>query len=412
MISGPSRRDGPAMAHDIFISYRRRDSAAFAARLRDRVESVFRDQVFLDVSGIDAGDDYVDKLAATVRGARAVVAVIGPNWAHGGSEASKRLGEPGDFVTAELAAAIESGIALLPVLIEGARMPSEDELPDALRALARRNAIVITHAHFDSDAGHLIAALYKPLGIAPPGRIERTLEALGGKVFDQRARGQSAWLALGAGVFAAGLLLAFALTNADIADILTPVGIAVLALTAGLVGRNTLRAPWAAWAGMGLAFLTLVAAVALLASRSDQLLREPWLEAGRAAQVHARAAELPAQALYWSSRVPFVGPPPTVDCPCLAVTDDVQAARPLPASAQLALANRCAGWATVVVTRTTSDRFIGIYPWLPTTGRDFAVVALVSGQTVRVPLAGAHEFSVLPWICQRDGADTKPKPVR
>ena len=167
------------MAKDIFISYRRHDSSFFAARLRERLEGLFPGQVFLDVSGIDAGDDFVDWLKAAVSSSKAVIAVIGPGWASS-REGQATLGDEGDFVTEEIATALEAGIPIVPVLVDGARMPSANQIPLRLQGLPRRNAVSISHERFDSDVTHLVAGLYKPLGIRPPNRLERILELAGG----------------------------------------------------------------------------------------------------------------------------------------------------------------------------------------------------------------------------------------
>src|SRR5215207_404523 len=176
------------MAKDIFISYRRHDSAFFAAKLRDRLEQAFPGQVFLDISGIDAGEDFVEKLKSAVAASKALVAVIGPAWLFS-RDGERKLGEEGDFVTEEIVAAIEAGITTVPVLIDGARMPAPDELPPRVRDLSRRNAVSISHDRFDSDSKHLVEALYKPLGIQPPNRIEKILELAGlDATYSQRTR--------------------------------------------------------------------------------------------------------------------------------------------------------------------------------------------------------------------------------
>jgi len=41
----------------------------------------------------------------------------------------------------EIAAALSRNVRVIPVLLDGAGMPTEELLPEPLRALARRNAI-------------------------------------------------------------------------------------------------------------------------------------------------------------------------------------------------------------------------------------------------------------------------------
>jgi len=393
------------MTKDIFISYRRQDSAFFAARLRDRLEQSFPGQVFLDVSGIDAGDDFVDKLKSAVAVSKALVAVIGPGWASRPDDKS-RLGEPGDYLTEEIAAALEAGIAVVPVLIEAAQMPAEDELPPRLRGLHRRHAIVVSHARFESDANHLVAALYKPLGISPPNRLERIFELLGGGTrFNQRTRDQCALISLGAAAFGAFLAaLWFVDSRSEPLDLLPPLGAGGLALALGIIGRNSLRRRWAALGGIAVSVLTLTVCLALSGWRVTELPREPWLEAGRLAQLHAHLPELPPDAIVWSPRAPFSMPlpPPTVECACFAMEEKPPVARPYPAGAQVTLRNRCAGPVTFAAARSTSADFVGLYPWFAASGREFAVVTLAPGQHVRLPIAGTYENFFLPWVCVKE----------
>jgi hypothetical protein len=91
------------------------------------------------------------------------------------------MDDPGDFVRLEIEAALTRGVRVIPVLVDGARMPRPDQLPAGLAPLARRQAIELSHARFSADlAGllnvidkelRLIQALETPSGALPaPGR--------------------------------------------------------------------------------------------------------------------------------------------------------------------------------------------------------------------------------------------------
>src|SRR5262249_54601789 len=43
-------------------------------------------------------------------------------------------------------------IRVIPVLVDGARAPNPDKLPDSIKPLARRNAVEIRNTHFGRDA--------------------------------------------------------------------------------------------------------------------------------------------------------------------------------------------------------------------------------------------------------------------
>src|SRR5262249_34884580 len=47
-------------------------------------------------------------------------------------------------------------IRVIPIMIDGARMPKASELPESLKPLVRRHAIELRHAQFGRDADALI----------------------------------------------------------------------------------------------------------------------------------------------------------------------------------------------------------------------------------------------------------------
>jgi hypothetical protein len=145
----------------IFISYRRDDSAGYAGRIFDRLSAHFgKDAIFMDVSAIEAGLDFVDVLENAVQSCDVLVALIGRQWLTlKDSFEKRRLDNPEDFVRIEIAAALKRKIRVLPVLVDGVNMPNSTELPSGLKSLARRNAVPVTHYAFDSDTHRLISQL-------------------------------------------------------------------------------------------------------------------------------------------------------------------------------------------------------------------------------------------------------------
>jgi TIR domain len=138
----------------IFINYRRDDSTATAGRLHDRLAQSFgRKNLFMDVDHIPPGVDFVNHLNSQVAACDVFIAVIGPNWLDVRNEkGDRRLHDPDDFVVIEIAAALARDIRVIPVLVDGARMPKGGDLPESLKQLVRRQAIDLRHAHFGRDA--------------------------------------------------------------------------------------------------------------------------------------------------------------------------------------------------------------------------------------------------------------------
>src|SRR5262245_44509843 len=147
------------MAGKIFINYRRDDSRGTAGRLNDRlIETFGRNKIFMDVDHIPAGADFVAYLNEQVASSDAFLIVIGPNWLDAKDESGRRrLDDPDDFVAIEIAAALERNIRVIPVLIDGARMPKASELTDRLKPLVRRQALEVRHSQFGQDVEALIA---------------------------------------------------------------------------------------------------------------------------------------------------------------------------------------------------------------------------------------------------------------
>jgi hypothetical protein len=155
-----------AMAGNIFISYRRDDSGGMAGRLHDRMAETFgKNKLFMDVDNIPVGRDFEEYLRSQVAACDAMLAVIGPKWLDVKDDTGqRRLDNPEDFVRAEIAAALARNIPLIPVLIDGARVPKASDLPDPLKPLARRQGFEVRHANFGRDAGALAEKLQEVVG--------------------------------------------------------------------------------------------------------------------------------------------------------------------------------------------------------------------------------------------------------
>lgn len=145
----------------VFISYRRADSSADAGRLYDALRRRFgRENLFMDVDSLQPGEDWVVAVEAAVTRCDVLLAVIGPTWVGAtDSEGGLRLDNELDRVRLEIEAALRNNKPVIPVLVEGASMPTADQLPDTLKPLLRRHAIRISHPTFESDLGALVRAL-------------------------------------------------------------------------------------------------------------------------------------------------------------------------------------------------------------------------------------------------------------
>jgi hypothetical protein len=149
------------MGRAIFISYRRDDTEGEAGRLFDDLVRAYGDNsVFMDVAGINPGIDFRKAIDDNVASCGVLLAMIGPTWAAiKNSSGERRLDDPNDFVRLEIASALARDIAVIPVLVHSAKMPTPDQLPENLTNLAFRNSVEITHARWNSDVELLTKAL-------------------------------------------------------------------------------------------------------------------------------------------------------------------------------------------------------------------------------------------------------------
>jgi TIR domain len=151
----------PAPSGRIFISYRREESAYPAGWLFDRLVQHFgRGQVFKDLDSIQLGDDFVEVITAAVASCDVLLALIGDRWLTlTGPDGRRRLDDPDDFVRLEIEAALNRNVRVIPVLVEGARMPQAADLPGTLARMERLQALELSPSRFDFDTSRLLRSL-------------------------------------------------------------------------------------------------------------------------------------------------------------------------------------------------------------------------------------------------------------
>lgn len=153
----------------LYLSYRRSDTATFAGRLSDRLAAHFGPQsVFKALDSIPAGATFLATPDTEVQQCDVLLALIGRNWlTEADATGRRRLDNPNDFVRHEVETALRRSIPVVPVLLEGAQMPRQEDLPATLTELAYRNAAELRgDPDFHRDSDRLIRALEKLAGSA------------------------------------------------------------------------------------------------------------------------------------------------------------------------------------------------------------------------------------------------------
>jgi hypothetical protein len=171
----------------IFVNYRRSDAAGAAGRLTDALGARFgRSSVFMDVDAIPPGADFVEFLERVVASSTVMLVVIGRAWLRSqGEEGQRRLDNPTDFVRVEIETALGRGLPLIPVLVDDAPFPREEDIPPSLRPLLYRQAVSLRHSSFQADVDHLAENLSQILGEAqggPGAAVRRASETWGNRL--------------------------------------------------------------------------------------------------------------------------------------------------------------------------------------------------------------------------------------
>lgn len=147
----------------VFISYRRKDRPMSTGRIYDYLSAKLQEgRVFMDVRNICLGREWLFEIGRKIDDAEILIAVIGPEWLPAGFAPAKdaqSASNEDDFVVLEIEKAAANGIPIVPVLVDGAPLPSAELLPETLKFLPNRQAFSISYDNFLEDASRLLKGL-------------------------------------------------------------------------------------------------------------------------------------------------------------------------------------------------------------------------------------------------------------
>ncbi|PUB82316.1 MAG: hypothetical protein DBP00_17845, partial [gamma proteobacterium symbiont of Ctena orbiculata] len=147
---------------NIFISYRREDSADVTGRIHDRLAEHFGESaVFMDVDDIPLGVDFSKYIDEKVGKCEVLLAVVGRDWLSTSDDAgNRRLDLPSDYVRIEIESALKRNIPVIPLLVRRASMPGAEDLPESIREFSKRNGMPVRpDPDFRTDCDRLIEGL-------------------------------------------------------------------------------------------------------------------------------------------------------------------------------------------------------------------------------------------------------------
>lgn len=183
-------------ANAMFLSYRRFDSNAATHILHERLKATFGESaVFRDTERIEGGATLWETIRTRIDGCRAFVVLIHHGWlevkeSDGSQAGRRRLENPADHVRRELQYAFaRPGLRIVPVLVDGASLPSAEVLEDlssrdpelagTLSALRGLPALPVRFdREFEADIGKLVETLAAVPGMVPG--VDRGVFWIGG----------------------------------------------------------------------------------------------------------------------------------------------------------------------------------------------------------------------------------------
>jgi hypothetical protein len=157
-----------AQGNNVFLSYRREETAHVAGRIYDYLEREFgTGQVFFDVEGIPIGGDFRHHIRAALIKSQALIVVIGQRWAarfrQSADWLSWRAARTIDYVRIEIELALDHNVRIIPVLVDGANMPRERQMPAKISQICYYQAAPIRAGlDFRTDMARVLDAIKNP----------------------------------------------------------------------------------------------------------------------------------------------------------------------------------------------------------------------------------------------------------
>lgn len=196
----------------IFISYRSSDGKKDAARLAADLNERFGEQlVFYDKQDLVGGSSWRDAINATLGSRPAVLVLVTPDLLGAlHPEGGRRIDREDDPIRGELLTARNSGAVILPLLVDGATMPSGQLLPAPLQFFSEAHARPLRTDDWNADLQRITDDL-KAHRIVPAGDESTTIQPLVASTAQAMVKRVQRWLMYIGGVMVAlvgiGLML-------------------------------------------------------------------------------------------------------------------------------------------------------------------------------------------------------------
>jgi hypothetical protein len=145
----------------IVISYRRQDSNDIARRIYEALKVKYGEKsVYIDIESIQPSADYRVHIRQTLERALVMLAVVGREWRGVRADGGARIFDPDDPVRDEVETMLANRRAVMPLLVNGAVMPAESEIPQSLWPFRYLHAIAVRSGdEFRTDIQRLFRSI-------------------------------------------------------------------------------------------------------------------------------------------------------------------------------------------------------------------------------------------------------------
>ena len=140
----------------IFISHRRSDANWAGILLESQISQKFPGaRVFFDLKSLKAGETWPEGIGDNLQRCHVLIAVIGRTWMTTVDDFDRRrIDDEDDWVRKEISTALERGIPVVPILLDGADMPGGKDrraLPKCLQGIPDQQGRKLRMADYMQD---------------------------------------------------------------------------------------------------------------------------------------------------------------------------------------------------------------------------------------------------------------------
>ncbi len=166
-VKGPRRKGtaGARLSKKIFLSYRHDDTTSgYGLGLYSALKTWFPGRVFMDIE-IEPGEDFRLAVHDRLETCVVLIALIGKVWLSvADPEGQRRLEDPSDLLRIEIATALQRNIRVIPFVVDNARMPAAEELPEDLKPLAYKLAVFAGRSNWDQECERVKRSIAQLIG--------------------------------------------------------------------------------------------------------------------------------------------------------------------------------------------------------------------------------------------------------